>query len=140
MADRSFFRPEDEAARILAAVVESSDDAIIVTDIDGIILTWNGGAAHLYGYDAAEMRGRSIAVLVPETHRSEFFALVARLKAGEGVSLSTDLACGIEGTVSTMCGPRCQGQKSRPLDATSRLSLVNYHCCERCGLVWKRPK
>jgi two-component system sensor kinase FixL len=85
MADRSSFRPEDEAARILAAVVESSDDAIIVTDIDGTILSWNGGASHLYGYDAAEMRGRSIAVLVPETHRSEFFALVARLKAAEGV-------------------------------------------------------
>jgi two-component system sensor kinase FixL len=85
MADRSSFRPEDEAARILAAVVESSDDAIIVTDLDGTILTWNGGASHLYGYDAAEMLGRSIAVLVPETHRSEFFALVARLKAAEGV-------------------------------------------------------
>jgi len=85
MPDRSSFRPEDEAARILAAVVESSDDAIIVTDIDGIILAWNGGAARLYGYDAAEMRGRSVAVLVPETHRNEFFALVARLQAGEGV-------------------------------------------------------
>ena len=85
MPDRSSFRPEDEAARILAAVVESSDDAIIVTDIDGIILAWNGGAARLYGYDAAEMRGRSVAVLVPETHRNEFFALGARLQAGGGV-------------------------------------------------------
>jgi hypothetical protein len=47
---------------------------------------------------------------------------------------------GIEGTVSTMSCPRCEGHKSRSLDATSRLSLVNYYCCERCGLVWKRPK
>ena len=85
MPERSSFRPEDEAARILAAVVESSDDAIVVTDLDGIILTWNGGASRLYGYHAAEMRARSIAVLVPETHRSEFFAMVARLKVGEGV-------------------------------------------------------
>jgi two-component system sensor kinase FixL len=81
----SSFNPANEAARILAAVVESSDDAIIVTDLDGTILTWNGGASRLYGYDAANMRGRSIALLVPESHRSEFFALVARLKAGEGV-------------------------------------------------------
>jgi two-component system sensor kinase FixL len=81
----SSFRPEDEAARILPAVVESSDDAIVVTDIDGIILTWNGGASHLYGYDASEMRGRPISILVPDSHRNEFFAMVARLRAGEGV-------------------------------------------------------
>ena len=85
MPERSSFRPEDEAARILAAVVESSDDAIVVTDIDGIILTWNGGASHLYGYDASEMRGRPISILVPDSHRNEFFAMVARLRAGEGV-------------------------------------------------------
>lgn len=81
----SSFRPEDEAARILAAVVDSSDDAIVVTDLDGVILTWNGGASRLYGYDASEMRGRPISILVPDSHRSEFFTMVARLRAGEGV-------------------------------------------------------
>ena len=85
MPERSSFRPEDEAARILAAVIESSDDAIVVTDLDGIILTWNGGASRLYGYDASEMRGRPISILVPDSHRGEFFAMVARLRAGEGV-------------------------------------------------------
>lgn len=85
MSEGSSFKPEDEAVRILAAVVESSDDAIIVTDLDGIILTWNGGASHLYGYDASEMRGRPISILVPDSHRSEFLAMVARLRAGEGV-------------------------------------------------------
>ena len=85
MSEPSAFKPEDEAARILAAVVESSDDAIVVTDLDGNILTSNGGASHLYGYDASEMRGRPISILVPDSHRSEFFAMVARLRAGEGV-------------------------------------------------------
>jgi PAS domain S-box-containing protein len=79
------FKPEDEAARILAAVVESSDDAIVVTDLDGIILTWNGGASRLYGYDATEMRGRPVSILVPESHRGEFLAIVGRLRAGEGI-------------------------------------------------------
>ncbi len=85
MTEQSSFKPGDEAARILAAVVESSNDAIVVTDIDGTVVTWNGGASRLYGYDAAEMRGRPISVLVPDSHRNGFFAMVARLKGGEGV-------------------------------------------------------
>ena len=55
---------EDEAARRLAAIVESSEDAIIAKDLDGTILSWNGGAERIYGYTAAEAVGHSIELIV----------------------------------------------------------------------------
>jgi two-component system sensor kinase FixL len=58
--------PDDDSARRLAAIVESSDDAIVSTDLDGIIRSWNRGATRMFGYAAEEVLGRSIAILVPE--------------------------------------------------------------------------
>ena len=85
MTDHRHFKPEDEPARILAAIVESSDDAIIGKDVNGAILTWNRGAERLYGYTASEMKGRSIAVLIPEDRPDELATLLARVRAGERV-------------------------------------------------------
>jgi PAS domain S-box-containing protein len=69
----------------LAAIVESSDDAIIGKDLDGIILTWNRGAERLYGYTADEMKGRSIALLIPEDRSSEFSEVLERIRSGQRV-------------------------------------------------------
>ena len=52
-------------AQRLAAVVESSDDAILSLDLDGTIATWNGGAEKLFGYDAEEIVGKSVTILIP---------------------------------------------------------------------------
>jgi PAS domain S-box-containing protein len=75
----------EEARSQLAAIVESSDDAIISKTLDGTILTWNAGAERLYGYRAAEVKGCSIALIVPPDHPEEMPRILQRIKAGENV-------------------------------------------------------
>jgi two-component system sensor kinase FixL len=79
------FNPEEEASRILAAIVESSDDAIISKDLTGIVLTWNAGAERLYGYTAEEIKGRSISELMPEGQQDELATILDRIRAGKHV-------------------------------------------------------
>ena len=68
-----------------AAVVESSHDAIIGKDLDGVVTTWNGGAEQLYGYRATEMVGKSISVLVPAGKDDELPEILRRVRAGERI-------------------------------------------------------
>jgi two-component system, cell cycle sensor histidine kinase and response regulator CckA len=67
----------------LAAVVESSDDAIIGKSLDGTIFAWNPGAENLFGYTAAEALGKSIQILLPPERANEEFDFLARLRRGE---------------------------------------------------------
>jgi PAS domain S-box-containing protein len=69
----------------LAAIVESSDDAIFGEDLDGIVISWNAGAERLFGYAAAEMVGGPITLLVPPDRRREESEILARLRRGERV-------------------------------------------------------
>jgi PAS domain S-box-containing protein len=75
---------QDELAR-LAAIIESSSDAIISKDLNGTILTWNRGAAAIYGYAAEEAIGRSIHLLVAPDRMAEEEAILARLRDGKRV-------------------------------------------------------
>ncbi|MEI8386115.1 MAG: chemotaxis protein CheB [Verrucomicrobiota bacterium] len=77
-------RGELVAAR-LAAIVESSDDAIISKDLNGIIISWNRGAEKLFGYPAAEIVGTSILRLVPDDRRQEEQDILEKIKGGESV-------------------------------------------------------
>ena len=70
---------------LLAAIVESSDDAIIGKDLAGTITSWNPSAEHMYGYRAEEVIGRSIHVLVPKERRGEIDAILAKLARGEKI-------------------------------------------------------
>jgi PAS domain S-box-containing protein len=69
----------------LAAIVASSDDAILSKDLDGIITSWNAAAERMYGYTAQEMVGRSVSLLFPSDHQEEFTDIMERLRRGERV-------------------------------------------------------
>jgi PAS domain S-box-containing protein len=69
----------------LAAIVESSDDAIIGKTLDSVIRSWNAGAAHMFGYQAGEIIGRSVLVLIPPELHHEEPAILAQLARGERV-------------------------------------------------------
>ncbi|MBP2145608.1 PAS domain S-box-containing protein [Methanofollis sp. W23] len=73
-----------EAERLrLAAIVESSEDAIFGTDLEGVITSWNSAAETIYGYAPDEMIGRHVSMLAPEDRKSEFMAVVRRIRRGE---------------------------------------------------------
>jgi PAS domain S-box-containing protein len=76
----------DVTARHLAQVVESSDDAIVSKDLNGIITSWNRAAERTFGYSAAEAVGRSIRMIIPADRQSEEDLVLARIRAGESVA------------------------------------------------------
>ena len=69
----------------LAALVESSDDAIVSETLDGVILSWNGAAERIYGYTAADTIGRPVTMLVPPGLLHEVPQLLAALRRGERI-------------------------------------------------------
>ncbi len=77
--------PGGLATDFLAAIVESTDDAIFGKDLDGTILSWNPAAERLYGYAADEAIGRSVSMLVPDDRSNEMEEILARVRAGERV-------------------------------------------------------
>jgi PAS domain S-box-containing protein len=68
-----------------ASIVESSDDAIVSKDLDGIIKTWNAGAEGLFGYTAEEIIGKSITLLIPMDRHGEESDILSRIRRGERI-------------------------------------------------------
>ena len=83
--DRTERSQAEEAQRLLAAIVASSDDAIMTKDMDDRITTWNPGAERLYGYTAVEMIGQPSRRLVPPERVDEMYRILERLQRGERV-------------------------------------------------------
>src|SRR6266850_7069952 len=69
----------------LAAIVESSDDAIIGETLDGIVASYNQAAERIYGYTATEMIGKSVALLVPPDREEEIPRILKRISDGERI-------------------------------------------------------
>ncbi|HKO31634.1 MAG TPA: PAS domain S-box protein, partial [Nitrospiraceae bacterium] len=83
---------EETRAR-LAAIVESSDDAIISTDLNGIITSWNRGAERLYGYTAQEMIGRPVSRLIPADRHDEELTILDRIRHGKMIDHYETVRC-----------------------------------------------
>lgn len=81
-------KAEEQRAR-LAAIVDSSDDAIIGKTLAGVITSWNSGAERMFGYTAEETVGRSISVIVPPELEEEERTILERLARGEGMQFDT---------------------------------------------------
>lgn len=79
-------KPQEEIGAYLAAIIESSDDAIISKNLGGIITSWNASAERIFGYAPEEMVGQSILKLIPPDRYSEEFTIIEQLKAGKRIN------------------------------------------------------
>ncbi len=75
----------EQTQRLLAAIVESSDDAIVSKSLTGVIRSWNSGAQRLFGYTPDEVIGKPITVIIPPERQHEEEAILSRLRRGERI-------------------------------------------------------
>jgi PAS domain S-box-containing protein len=75
----------EEVQTLLAAVVESSDDAIVTKTLDGVVTSWNTGAERLFGYTSAEAVGRPITIIIPPERWDQEREILERLRRGEQI-------------------------------------------------------
>jgi PAS domain S-box-containing protein len=78
-------RESEQRLRWLASIVESSDDAIVSKNLDGIITSWNSGAERVFGYSASEAIGQPITLVIPENRHSEEHEILTRIRRGERI-------------------------------------------------------
>jgi PAS domain S-box-containing protein len=75
----------DKAIGLLAAIVDSSEDAIVSKSLDGVIMSWNAGAERLFGYTPQEAIGQHVSLIIPLDRRDEETIILARLRRGERI-------------------------------------------------------
>ena len=78
-------RESEQRLRWLASIVESSDDAIVSKNLDGIITSWNRGAERIFGYTAEEAIGQPITIVIPQDRQDEERAILTRIRRGERI-------------------------------------------------------
>src|SRR5215469_16102986 len=75
----------DETRALLAAIIDSSDDAIVSKTLEGIITSWNRGAENILGYTAAEAIGQHITLIIPPERHPEEDHVLASIRRGEKI-------------------------------------------------------
>jgi PAS domain S-box-containing protein len=78
-------RDSEQRLRWLGSIVDSSDDAIVSKNIDGIITSWNSGAEHVFGYTAEEAVGQPITIVIPQDRQDEERTILTRIRRGERI-------------------------------------------------------
>jgi PAS domain S-box-containing protein len=78
-------RESEQRLRWLASIVESSDDAIVSKNLDGIITSWNRGAERVFGYSGSEAIGQPITLVIPEDRQNEEREILTRIRRGERI-------------------------------------------------------
>jgi PAS domain S-box-containing protein len=78
-------KQSEQDLKRLASIVESSEDAIVAKNLDGIITAWNAGAQRLFGYTAEEIIGQPISVIMPQERKGDMTAILDRIRKGERV-------------------------------------------------------
>ncbi len=119
----------EEATYQLASIVGSSGDAIFSKNLEGVIITWNGGAEKLFGYTAAEMIGQTVSLLLPPYQEAELLPVLERVRAGETIQNLEAIRMRKDGTsieVSVTVSPirdakgRIMGESTIARDITAR--------------------
>jgi PAS domain S-box-containing protein len=78
-------RESEQRLRSVASIVESSDDAIVSKNLDGVITNWNRGAERVFGYSAEEAIGQPITIVIPQDRQDEERAILTRIRRGERI-------------------------------------------------------
>lgn len=89
----------EEAGRRLAAIIESSDDAIVSKDLNGRITSWNAAAERLFGYTPEEAIGKPVTILLPADRQDEELDIIGRIRKGEPVDHYETVRCHKNGTL-----------------------------------------
>src|SRR5690606_16536162 len=85
LVDITEYKQYEEKQIILSEIVQSSDDAIISKDLNGIIMSWNHGAERVFGYNEAEIIGKSVNTLIPVYLQNEENTIINEIKAGRTI-------------------------------------------------------
>jgi PAS domain S-box-containing protein len=78
-------RESEQRLRWLASIIESSDDAIVSKNLDGVITSWNRGAERIFGYTSEEAVGRPITLIIPQDRQDEERTILTRIRRGERI-------------------------------------------------------
>ena len=89
----------EQLTQMFAAIVESSDDAIIAKTLDGVITSWNRAAERIFGYAADEIIGRPISILKPPGHSEDVIQILEHIRHGERVNHFETKRCTKDGRI-----------------------------------------